>query len=124
MVESELVQTKGLLDFVNDIDKTILKEFSDKYLRENIYINSRKLASSYMFDTYNLAKNTIDYRVIHKKLKYRFCRFITSYHKLGLIEKYNGKIYKKVDIPQISRDLSKKAKLIYIGDGHFRNKSL
>ena len=99
MIESILV------DYVKDIDISILRAFSDTYLKANYYINSRKLACSYMFEYYKhlnrLSKEYIDMR---KCLIFRFVFIIRDYFKCGLIEHYTKHLYRKCEC-EVCEDL-------------------
>ena len=89
----ELVKGKDLIDFVKDIDISILKAFLDTYLLSHYYLKSSKVAISYMCEYYNLNRRSNEYRDILNSLSHRFKLILMDYLKCGLIKRYTKHLY-------------------------------
>jgi len=123
MLESQIVNNSlSIVDLAKGIKKEILLEFAKDYLNKHVYISSKKLATAYLHEYYNLSHRDIEYTRIRKTLSHRFRHIIMLLTQERLIVGYNNSsLYKRVDIPIIDKSLSNDStKLIYY-QGKFVN---
>ena len=130
MVESDVTKSDySLLYTVRLIDKEVLYAYSLKYLEKHAYISSKKLASVYIFDNYNLTYTSMDYAKIKSLLSHKFRHTISILLRENKIIGYSPKLYKRVDIikslcvdtPKIDPDIKNNVSHLVYSEGRFVN---
>ncbi len=101
MIEPEILQEQLDYDCYKDKEKSLqfrvkLRLFTQDYISEHTYVNSRKLAKLYLeYRNYEKIAGIDKNKILHR-LSNRFSKILVDLKKDGLLVKYSSKQYKKV----------------------------
>lgn len=103
-----------LLEVIKGVLPSELKRFSREHITQHKFIKLKDISYYYLDTYYNLPSLKHERDKIITVLIRKVSRFISEFIKEGLIEKYNGKTYKRIE------NKPSASKLVFI-DGSFRN---
>jgi len=126
MVEAQIINNN--ISLVKAITKEELLDFAKEYLKKHAFISSKKLATSCLYERFDITYKNPEYMRISKSLSHRFRHIIMLLNQERLIVGYNNNsLYKRVDLQEsnnvsnIAKSLSNgKSQLIYY-QGRFVN---
>lgn len=109
MLEAQIVNhSLSLIDLAKGIKKEVLLEFAKDHLKKCAYISSKKLATAYLHEYYNLRERSKEYIRLRKVLSNKFRYTIMLLTQERLIVGYsNSGLYKRVAIAKsLSTDIT------------------
>ncbi len=87
----------SLIEIIKGVLPSELKRFTKEYIKEHKFITLKDISYSYINTSYRFPALKIERDKILQTLVYKLCRVIPDLKKEGLIERFNGKTYKRVD---------------------------